>query len=153
MRKSWLPGLLFVLFLLRDSTTGTIFNREMAFDVSNKDFPGTPGRGAISKTWQKSKFEKQREEEVIRNAHERGYLKAPTVSGIWDSIGEKCDLGEINYLNMSGICLHTVKTIDLCTRLRICVLHSNYISTFDSLASCRELVYMDLHNNQVSLKM
>lgn len=152
MRKSWLPGLLFVLSLLRDSTTGTVFNRKMAFDVSNKDFPRTPGRGAISKTWQKSKFEKQREEEVMRNAHERGYLKAPTVSGIWNSIGEKCDLGEISYLNMSGICLHTVKTIDLCTRLRICVLHSNYISTFDSLACCRELVYMDLHNNQVSLK-
>ena len=149
MRKSWLPGLLFVLCLLSDST---VFNREMAFDVSNKDFPRTPARGAISKTWQKSKFEKQREEEVIRNAHERGYLKAPTVSGIWNSIGEKCDLGEISYLNMSGICLHTVKTIDLCTRLRICVLHSNYISTFDSLACCRELVYMDLHNNQVSLK-
>jgi len=141
------------VFLLRDCTTGTVFNREMAFDVSNKDFPRTPGRGAISKTWQKSKFEKQREEEVIRNAHERGYLKAPTASGIWDSIGEKCDLGEISYLNMSGICLHTVKTIDLCTRLRICVLHSNYISTFDSLACCRGLVYMDLHNNQVSLKM
>ena len=63
MRKSWLPGLLFVLFLLRDSTTGTVFNREMAFDVSNKDFPRTPERGAILKTWQKSKFEKQGEEE------------------------------------------------------------------------------------------
>lgn len=123
----------------------------MVFDVSNKDFPRIPGRGTSSKTWQKSKFEKQREEEVLRNAHERGYLRAPTVNDIFDSIGEKCDLEDISYLNMSRICLHTVKTIDLCTRLRICVLHSNYISSFDSLSFCRDLVYLDLHNNQVFL--
>lgn len=126
---------------------------KMVFDVSNKDFPRTPGRGAVAKTWQKSKFEKQREEEVIRNAHERGYLRAPTVDDVWESIGEKCDLGDISYLNMSGICLHTVRTIDLCTRLRICVLHSNYISSFDSLVHCRELFYLDLHNNQVRFNM
>ena len=123
----------------------------MVFDVSNKDFPRTPGRGTPLKTWQKSKFEKQREEEVLRNAHERGYLRAPTLNDIWDSIGEKCDLEDISYLNMSRICLHTVQTIDLCTRLRICVLHSNYISSFDSLSFCRDLVYLDLHNNQVTL--
>lgn len=123
----------------------------MVFDVSNKDFPRIPGRGTSSKTWQKSKFEKQREEEVLRNAHERGYLRAPTINDIFDSIGEKCDLQDISYLNMSRICLHTVKTIDLCTRLRICVLHSNYISSFDSLSFCRDLVYLDLHNNQVFL--
>ena len=124
---------------------------EMVFDVSNKEFPRTPVTGAVSKMKQKSRFEKQREEEVIRNAHERGFLQAPTVNNIWDSIGEKCDLRDINYLNMSGICLHTVQTIDLCSRLRICVLHSNYISSFDSLVHCRELVYLDLHNNQVSV--
>ena len=120
----------------------------MAFDVSNKDFPRIPGRGTSSKTWQKSKFEKQREEDVLRNAHERGYLRAPSVNDMFGSIGEKCD---ISYLNMSRICLHTVQTIDLCTRLRICVLHSNYISSFDSLSFCRDLVYLDLHNNQVFL--
>ena len=123
----------------------------MVFDVPNKDFPRIPGRGTSLKTWQKSKFEKQREEEVLRNAHERGYLRAPTVNDIFDSIGEKCDLQDISYLNMSRICLHTVQTIDLCTRLRICVLHSNYISSFDSLSFCRDLVYLDLHNNQVFL--
>lgn len=122
----------------------------MVFDVSDKDLRRTAGTGAVSKTRQKSKFEKQREEEVIRNAHERGYLRAPTVNDIWNSIGEKCHLGDISYLNMSGICLHTVQTIDLCTRLRICVLHSNYISCFDSLVHCRELVYLDLHNNQIA---
>lgn len=122
----------------------------MVFDVSNKGFPRTPGRGAVSKTWQKSKFEKQREEEVIRNAHEQGYLRVPTANDIWDSIGEKCNLEDISYLNMSGICLHTVQTIDLCTRLRICALHSNYISSFDSLVCLRELVYLDLHNNQIT---
>ena len=123
----------------------------MVFDVSNKDLPRIPGRGTSSKTWQKSKFEKQREEEVLRNAHERGYLRDPTVNDIFDSFGEKCDLEDISYLNMSRICLDTVQTIDLCTRLRICVLHSNYISSFDSLSFCRNLVYLDLHNNQVFL--
>ena len=110
----------------------------------------TPGKGSVLKKSQKSKFEKQREEEVVRNAHERGYLRTPTANDIWDSIGEKCDLNDISYLNMSRICLHTVQTIDWCTRLRICVLHSNYISSFDSLATCRDLVFLDLHNNQVS---
>lgn len=73
------------------------------------------------------------------------------MNDIFDSIGEKCDLEDISYLNMSRICLHTVQTIDLCMRLRICVLHSNYISSFDSLSFCRDLVYLDLHNNQVFL--
>ena len=123
----------------------------MVFEVSNKELPRTPVTEVVLKARIKSQFEKQREEEVIRNAHERGFLRAPTANVIWDNIGEKCNLGDISYLNMSGICLHTVKTIDLCTRLRICVLNSNYISSFDSLFYCRELVYLDLHKNQVSL--
>lgn len=122
----------------------------MVYDGSNKGFPKTPGKGSVLKKSQKSKFEKQREEEVVRNAHERGYLRTPTANDIWDSIGEKCDLNDISYLNMSRICLHTVQTIDWCTRLRICVLHSNYISSFDSLATCRDLVFLDLHNNQIT---
>lgn len=87
---------------------------------------------------------------MIRNAHERGFLRPLTSDSIWESVGEKCHLEDISYLNVTRICLHTVKTIDLCTRLRICVLHSNYISTFDSLLYCRELVFLDLHRNQIS---
>lgn len=87
---------------------------------------------------------------MIRNAHERGFLRPLTSDNIWESVGEKCHLEDISYLNVTRICLHTVKTIDLCTRLRICVLHSNYISTFDSLFYCRELVFLDLHRNQIS---
>lgn len=87
---------------------------------------------------------------MIRNAHERGFLRPLTSDSIWESVGEKCHLEDISYLNVTRICLHTVKTIDLCTRLRICVLHSNYISTFDSLFYCRELVFLDLHRNQIS---
>lgn len=121
----------------------------MAFDVSNKGFPKTPLTENTSRKRQKPQFEKQREKEVTRNAYERGFLRSPTMGSIWESIGEKCDLGDINYLNMSGICLHTVQTIDLCTRLRICVLHSNYISSFDCLLNCHELVYLDLHGNQI----
>lgn len=139
------------LCLSDDLRIVVILSCKMVFDVSNKDFPSIPGRGTSLKTWQKSKFEKQREEEVLRNAHERGYLRASTANDIFDSIGEKCDLEDISFLNMSRICLHTVQTIDLCTRLRICVLHSNYISSFDSLSFCRDLVYLDLHNNQVFL--
>lgn len=132
------------------STLWQCLRSTMVYDGSNKGFPKTLGKGSVLKKSQKSKFEKQREEEVVRNAHERGYLRTPTANDIWDSIGEKCDLNDISYLNMSRICLHTVQTIDWCTRLRICVLHSNYISSFDSLATCRDLVFLDLHNNQVS---
>lgn len=123
---------------------------KMAFNVSNNEFPRTPSTREASRKRQKSQFDKQREEEVIRNAHERGFLRPLTSDSIWESVGEKCHLEDISYLNVTRICLHTVKTIDLCTRLRICVLHSNYISTFDSLFYCRELVFLDLHRNQVS---
>ena len=121
----------------------------MAFDVSNKEFPKFSTRVTSVKAMQKSKFEKQRQEEVIRNAQERGYLRDPTVYDVWNNIGEKCDLEDVFYLNMSRICLRTVQTIDLCTRLKICELHSNYIYSFDALVCCRELIYLDLHSNQV----
>lgn len=97
----------------------------------------------------KSKFEKQREIEVVRNAQERGYLKSPTLESIWDSIGQRCDIDEIRYLNMNRIHLYKVKSIDLCTRLKICVLHSNYITNFEALGNCPELLLLDLHGNQV----
>jgi len=122
----------------------------MAFNVSNNEFARTPSTREASRKRQKSQFDKQREEEVIRNAHERGFLRPLTSDSIWERVGEKCHLEDISYLNVTRICLHTVKTIDLCTRLRICVLHSNYISTFDSLFYCRELVFLDLHRNQIS---
>lgn len=124
--------------------------KKMAFNVTNNEFARTPSTREAPRKRQKSQFDKQREEEVIRNAHERGFLRPLTSDSIWDSVGEKCHLEDIIYLNMTGICLHTVKTIDLCTRLRICVLHSNYISAFDSLFYCRELLFLDLHRNQVS---
>ena len=124
----------------------------MALDVINHTFGRSPGRGAVSRTPsapQKSKFDKQREEEVIRNAHARGYLRAATTKAIWESIGEKCELEDVNYLNMSHVQLHAVKSIDMCVRLKICVLHSNYLTSFDALEACRELVFLDLHSNQV----
>lgn len=124
----------------------------MALDVTSNALRRPSGRRTASKApqlAQKSKFDKQREGEVIRNAHARGYLKAATTEAIWESIGEKCDLEDVNYLNMSRIQLHTVKSIDLCNRLKICVLHSNYLTSFDALGACRELVFLDLHSNQV----
>lgn len=105
--------------------------------------PKTPG---------KSKFEKQRAEDIVRNAHERGYLKEATEDAIWENIGEKCDLDDIKYLNVNGIHLHTVRSIDLCKTLRICVLSCNYITNFDALGQCRQLLFLDLHGNQVSLE-
>lgn len=123
----------------------------MVLDVSSNDLAKLSGRRTATKPpqAQKSKFDKQREDEVLRNARARGYLKAPTTEAIWESIGEKCDLEDVSYLNMSRIHLHTVKSIDLCVRLKICVLHSNYLTSFDALATCRELVLLDLHSNQV----
>ena len=121
----------------------------MVFNV--REFTKPSSRRTISRgRSQKSKFEKQREVEVVRNAHERGYLKSPTLESIWESIGEKCHVEEIRYLNMNRIHLHKVKSIDLCTRLKVCVLHSNYISNFEALGNCPELLCLDLHGNQVS---
>lgn len=122
----------------------------MVLDV--KDFVSSPERKRTPKSTGKSKFEKQRAEDVVRNAHERGYLKAATEDAIWENIGEKCDLEDIKYLNMNDIHLHTVRSIDLCTTLRICVLSCNYITSFDALGHCRQLLFLDLHGNQVSFE-
>ena len=121
----------------------------MVLNISESMKPSS--RRTISRGYsQKSKYEKQREIETFRNAHERGYLKSPTLESIWNNIGRKCNVEEIRYLNMNRIHLHKVKSIDLCSRLKICVLHSNYITNFEALESCPELLLLDLHGNQVS---
>lgn len=121
----------------------------MVFDI--RDLSKSQDKRGILKTPGKSKYEKQREEDVVRNARERGYLKAATEDAIWENIGEKCDLADIEYLNMSAIHLHTVQSIDLCSALRICVLSGNYITSFEALGQCRQLLFLDLHDNQVSV--
>jgi len=120
----------------------------MVFD--GIDLVRTPEKRGTPKTPGKSKFEKQRAEDVVRNAHERGYLKAATEDAIWENIGEKCNLGDIRYLNMNSIHLHTVRSIDMCRTLRICVLSCNYVTCFEALGHCRQLLFLDLHGNQVN---
>lgn len=123
----------------------------MVFDT--RDLLTSQDKRKTVKTPGKSKYEKQREEDVVRNARERGYLKAASEDAIWENIGEKCDLADVKYLNMSAIHLHTVRPVDLCSALRICVLSNNYITNFEALGQCRQLLFLDLHDNQVRKNM
>ena len=105
-------------------------------------------RPSGSKSPRKSIYEKQREEDVYRNASEKGYLKTPTEALVLKHSKEK-SLENVYYLNLSEHQIHTIGNIDLCTRLRVCVLNSNFLTNFDGLICCRELVVLDLHKNQV----
>ena len=98
----------------------------------------------------KSVYEKQREEETIRNAMQRGYLRRMTMEFLNDNIGESgCDLSKIGYLNVTNSQLTNLGVLEMCVNLRICILPGNYITEFDALENCVNLSVMDLHGNQV----
>ena len=115
-----------------------------------------------------SRYYKQREEEVIKQAEEHGYFLTPTApyliqnfgkgrvlnddEYLWDQerMDKRQELRKIPYIQLINMHVRGLGDLGLCSSLRICVLHSNYITRFDSLAACRHLMMLDLHGNQVN---
>lgn len=63
---------------------------------------------------------------------------------------EKRSLKEIDYLHLSHTHIRTLGYIQSCRHIRVCILSNNYLTRFNALANCPELVRLDLHSNQVS---
>lgn len=98
----------------------------------------------------KSTYDKQREEETIRNATKRGYLRRMTKEFLSSNIGlGDCDLWTVGYLNVSALQLSALDALEMCVNLRICILPGNYITDFSALGNCVNLWMLDLHSNQV----
>lgn len=119
----------------------------MSFDITS-GFPGNKQRR--KKSQRQSIYERQREEETIRNATNRGYLRRMTVEFLNNKVGlDDCDLPTVGYLNVSSQQLSSLGVLEMCISLRICILPGNYITEFDALAGCLNLYALDLHGNQV----
>lgn len=101
---------------------------------------------------------KERHSQFIKQAEERGYLLTPTVafllaqsrSGNGDTITDVDDIVQIQLSNMR---LKDVGEVRVCLNLKYCSLPGNYITNFEWLKSCKSLIRLDLHDNQVRIKM
>lgn len=124
------------------------FSFKMSFDITSGLQENKQQR---KKAQRKSIYDQQREEETIRNATDRGYLRRMTVEFLSDSVGiEDRDLPFVGYLNVTAQQLSSLGALQMCVSLRICILPGNYITEFDALAGCLNLWALDLHGNQVN---
>lgn len=119
----------------------------MSFDIASGLYENKPRK---KKAQRLSVYDQQREEETIRNATNRGYLRKMTVKFLNDTAGlDVGDLPTVGYLNVSSQQLSSLGALEMCVSLRICILPDNYITEFDALARCSNLWALDLHGNQV----
>ncbi len=121
----------------------------MNFDIASGLDEKKPRK---KQTQRQSIYDRQREEEIIRNATNRGYLRRMTVEFLNENTGlDDCDLPTVGYLNITAQQLNSLGVLQMCISLRICILPGNYITEFDALASCVNLWALDLHGNQVCI--
>ena len=111
---------------------------------------GAKGKSKKRQEARRSIYDKQREEETIRNAKDRGYLRRMTIAIFNECTGlNDSDLPTLAYLNMTSSQLSSVGVLSKCANLRICILPENYITNFEPLINCVHLSVLDLHSNQV----
>ncbi|XP_023931226.1 uncharacterized protein LOC112041805 [Lingula anatina] len=125
--------------------------------VSIPDWSRFSRMGEVApKVVQTSKYQLQREREAIREAEEHGYFFVPNKTFLLQTFCDKQDKEEnkklvrIKYIKLPGLHLRSLGDIGQCTRLRVLVLNSNFIHKLEDLAACKELIKLDLHNNQLS---
>ena len=101
-------------------------------------------------------YEKQREEDILQNAIDHGYLKSPCASDII-SVSEDLQEEDIDILDKVLIVtfglarLQKIDELRTCINLTICNLCCNFIKDIEPLKCCTSLVKLDLHGNQVCL--
>jgi hypothetical protein len=59
------------------------------------------------------------------------------------------DTNKLFLVKLVGVHLRKIGDISYCLNLRICILNNNFLTKIDSLATCRQLIKLDLHSNQV----
>lgn len=125
-----------------------------------------------------SHFDNHLADAAFRQAAEGGFLVSPSrsfllerwVFPVWSGVrlitgiiiyiflpnrcwspDKKRSLKEIHYIHLSFAHIRTLGHIQACKRLKICILHNNYLSRFSALSNCPELIRLDLHSNQVCM--
>lgn len=102
-----------------------------------------------------SKYYKQREEEVIRQAEHQGLLRTATQEFLVKQCGYVDgryvkDVTKYQLVRLCGVHLRKIGDVMYCANLRVCILSNNFLTKFDGLASCKQLIKLDLHSNQLS---
>ncbi|CAH1786102.1 unnamed protein product [Owenia fusiformis] len=116
-----------------------------------------------------SRYNKQRELEVVKQAEKHGYFVKASKSYILQKfkeadpdqiekdrlLGRKRNLEEecqdVEFIKLPGTHLRHLGDIARCENLKICCLSNNYISRIESLMDCHQLIKLDLHSNQISM--
>ena len=119
-----------------------------------------------------SRYHRQREEEVIRQAEEHGYFLKPSKSfleenfapeeertesrqsvfkSLLDNQKKNRDLNQVFLIKLTHSHVRGLGDIGMCNNLTICILSNNYLTRFDALQNCVNLMKLDLHSNQVSI--
>lgn len=101
-----------------------------------------------------NKYYKQREEQAIRQAEERGYFRVPTQEYLIEECQRRNryrykDVQQLKLIKLCGVHLRKVGEISSCIYLRICIINNNFLTRIDGLMSCHHLVKLDVHSNQV----
>ncbi|MBN3313239.1 LRIQ3 protein, partial [Atractosteus spatula] len=60
------------------------------------------------------------------------------------------ELPDVALVNLGGLKLKDLNSLDCCTSLKICIVSNNYITNIDALIHCTSLVLLDLHGNQIT---
>ncbi len=119
------------------------------------------------------RYAKQREQEIVRQAEEHGYFVTASRSVLRDKFlpetreeqkdrqrkqifiyqrnenEEAASLEQIKMVWLPKARLRNVGDIGYCSHLQICDLSNNYLINVDALTGCKQLIYLDLHSNQV----
>ncbi|KAK3594593.1 hypothetical protein CHS0354_000386 [Potamilus streckersoni] len=101
------------------------------------------------------RYHKLREDEVIQQAEAYGMLRTPSQHYLLQTCaiinGPKIrDVSQLLMVKLCGVHLRKIGDINLCVNLKICILSNNFITKFDGLAECKQLVKLDLHGNQIT---
>ncbi|XP_041368194.1 uncharacterized protein LOC121382712 [Gigantopelta aegis] len=103
---------------------------------------------------QRSPYYKKREQEAVRQAELNGYFIVPTQdflinNSAWKR-GRVKNIKSLSLVKLDGVHVRKIGDISYCINLKICILSNNFLQKIDGLVSCRQLVKLDVHGNQLS---
>ena len=101
---------------------------------------------------QLSPYYKKREQEAVKQAELNGYFIVPTQEYLLEKCwrrGKARNIKALHLVKLDGVHLRKIGDISYCVNLKICILSNNCLQKIDGLVSCRQLVKLDVHGNQV----
>lgn len=95
-----------------------------------------------------SVFTARRRELIMKEANRTGYFQFPTTTVILQETGVPT-VNDVHLVQLASRRFRSVGDVALCQAITVCDLSNNYLTAFDALQSCTQLVYLDLHKNQI----